>query len=127
MNELTVADLIEVHAIGVRDHGGGDPTVPYDAREHMATVLHSAGYNDGVLGYAAAILCYIARAQRFTDGNKRTAWGGCARALEVNGFSVEVGVEEAAAFVLRVVNENLEVEEIAEQLAEWLVELPDPS
>lgn len=127
MRELTVDDLIKVHTIGIRDHGGGDPTVPLDAPDHMGTVLHSASYNDGVLGYASAILCYIARAQRFTDGNKRTAWGGCVRALEVNGYTLDVGVEQAAAFVLRVANENLEVDDVAEQLADWLVELPDPS
>ena len=127
MRELTIEDLIEVHAIGIRDHGGGDPTVPYDARDHMGSVLHSASYNDGVLGYAAGVLCYIARAQRFTDGNKRTGWGGCVRALELNGYTLDVGVEEAAAYVLRVANENLEPDEIADQLAEWLVEVPEPS
>jgi hypothetical protein len=37
-----------------------------------------------------------------------------------------VGAEDAAAFVLRVANENLDPDEIAAQLAEWLIEPPDP-
>lgn len=127
MRELTVDDLIEVHEIGIRDHGGGDPTVPFDARDHMGTVLHSAAYNEGLLGYAAGILCYIARSQRFIDGNKRTAWGGCVRALELNGYTLDVAAAEAASFVLRVANANLDPRVVAEQLAEWLVELPDPA
>lgn len=125
--ELTVEDLLQVHALGIENHGGGNSSVPIDAAARMGSVLYTAAYNDGLLGYAAGILCYIARAQHFIDGSKRTAWGGCVLALERNGYTLSVGTEEAAAFVLRVTNENLEPDEVAEQLAEWLIELPDPA
>lgn len=120
--ELTVADLMEIHAIGIRDHGG-DPTVPYDAADHMSSVLYSASYRENALEYAAGILCFIARSQRFTDGNKRTAWGGCVRALEVNGYTLDVADTVAEAFVLSIAIENLDIEAIADQLANWLIEL----
>jgi prophage maintenance system killer protein len=123
MRELTVDELLELHQLGFK-HGPGNAVVPHDAPGRLSSVLYTARYyQDNVLGYAAGILCYIARAQIFIDGNKRVAFGGCVRALEVNGFTLNVGAEEAADYVLRVVNERLDVADIAEQLAEWLVEL----
>lgn len=124
MRELTVDELVEIHELAIRDHGGGDASLTVAARHAMGSVLHSASYRSNLLGYAAAILCFIARAQHFTDGNKRTAWGGCVRALEINGFTLEVEVPAAAEYVVRVANHNLGPEEVANQLADWLVELP---
>lgn len=121
MHELTVDDLMELHAKGIREHGG-IATVPVTARDRMGSVLHSASYHveSGVLAYASSILCYIARAQHFTDGNKRAAWLGCVRALEINGFYLKVETVVAVAFVDDIVINDLEVAEIAERLSAWI-------
>lgn len=126
MVELGVEDLIALHLLGIERHGGLG-TVTRAARDAMGTVLHSATYHEGLLGQAAAILCYIARAQHFTDGNKRVAWLGCTRLLEINGFYLKVTTDDAITFVHRIVTENLEVPEIADQLSQWLEELPAPT
>lgn len=55
MKELGVEDLMAQHALGI-ERWGGDGTVPRTARDAMGSVLHSALYNEGLLGYAAAIL-----------------------------------------------------------------------
>lgn len=119
MKELGVQDLMSLHALGIA-RWGGDGSVPATAPDAMGSVLHSALYNEGLLGYAAGILCYIARAQHFTDGNKRTAWLGCTRALEVNGFYLKVETPDAISLVERIVLEHLDPADVAEQLAPWL-------
>ena len=119
MKELGVEDLISLHQLGIELHGGLG-TVTQAARDAMGGVLYSASYHEGLLGYASAILCYIARAQHFTDGNKRAAWLGCVRALEINGYYLKVETEVAIEFVLRIVTDNLEPADIADQLADWL-------
>lgn len=58
-----------------------------------------------------------------TDGSKRLGWSACVRALELNGYALQVDEEEAHQFVLEVVIDNLRVADIAERLSEWLIEL----
>ena len=122
MIELTVEDLLYLHRRGIERHGGS-PIVPETAPGALSSALHSASYNEGILGYSAALLTYIAKAQHLSDGNKRLAWSACVRTLELNGFTLEVGDDDAEAFVLRIVKERLEVAEVADELANWLIEL----
>lgn len=119
MQELSVDDLIELHQLGISLHGGASD-VPATAPGAMSGVLFTATYNGGLLGYAGGILCYLARAQHFVDSNKRVAWLGCVRALEINGYYLKVETDDAIEFVKRIVLEKLDVSEVAEQLAEWL-------
>lgn len=118
MRELTVEDMLELHALGIAQHGGSG-VVPATAPDRIASILNAATYNAGILGYAAGILCYTARAQHFVDGNKRVAWLGCVRALEINGFYLRVEDAEAVSFVQRIVIENLDAPEIADTLGPW--------
>ncbi len=119
MNTLSVEEILELHREAIRKWGG-DGTLKGDTIANIGSVLYSAQYNDGLLGYAAGLLCYFARAQHFMDGSKRVGWGSCVRALEVNGYTLDVEVESAIAFVTAVVLENSPVSDIADRLATWL-------
>ena len=125
MQELTVDDLVALHQLGIELHGGLG-SLTERAYAGVGSVLHTATYHEGVLGYAAAILCYMGRAQHFLDGNKRAAWLGCVRALEINGYFLDVTTEDAISFVERLVTGNLEAPEVADQLSMWLAVLPSP-
>lgn len=122
MRELTFDEVVELHAEVVARYGG-DPTVPPHAKG-IESALYTATYQEGELGYAAAILFYIAKAQHFTDGNKRTAYAACLRALELNGYTLVVNDQVAFVFVLSVVNEKgMTISDVADCLAEWIEEL----
>jgi prophage maintenance system killer protein len=128
MREITVEELLELHRLG-HLHYGGSNIVPSDAQGRLQSVLYTARYqvldDDNVLAYAAAILAYIARAQHFVDGNKRLAWSGAMRALEVNGFSVHVAAQDAEEYIKQLIdNKDITIGEIADWLADRLVEVP---
>jgi len=131
MVELSVQELLELHRLGMQKHGGLN-RVPEEAPARLGSALFTASYQENPLGYAAALLFYIATAQHFPDGNKRLAFSACVRALEVNGLTVEVDDETGEAFVIGIVERNEShssrsaeiISDIAEQLADWLVEVP---
>ncbi|HEU4735007.1 MAG TPA: Fic family protein [Kofleriaceae bacterium] len=120
MVELSVEDILEIHKRGI-ERWGGDGRLKAETRDAVGAALYSASYHDGVIAYAAALLCYLARAQHFMDGSKRTGWGSCVRALELNGFTLDVTDESAASFVKdAVVVGRMDVADIAERISDWL-------
>jgi prophage maintenance system killer protein len=127
VKELTIDDIVEIHAIGI-EMWGGDGSLRPDTRDRVdgalgaaiaAAMYASTGEND-VLAYAAGVLTYLGRAQYFVDGNKRAAWGGCVRALETNGYTVVASTEDIISLVGSMVVERLSVEEIADRLGLWI-------
>jgi prophage maintenance system killer protein len=120
MTELSIEDILAIHRLAI-EKWGGKGGLNADTVACIGSVLHTATYNDGLIGYAAGVLCYFARAQHFPDGNKRVSWGSCVRVLELNGYTLSVDSEIAIAFVRdEIAVENLGVAEIAERISSWL-------
>ncbi|MGW7532094.1 type II toxin-antitoxin system death-on-curing family toxin [Amycolatopsis sp. NPDC054798] len=63
---------------------------------------------------AAALLCGVAKAHGFVDGNKRTGWMCCVTFLRLHSITLREEADDYADdFVVRVVDSNLEVQEVA--------------
>lgn len=77
---------------------GGDDLYP-TVFEKAASLFHSLMFNHG-----------------FIDGNKRTTIVVTARFLSLNGYELEVSQREFVDFPLRVENNHLGIDEIAEWL-----------
>jgi hypothetical protein len=67
---------------------------------------------------ASSLLRSLAENQPFTVGNKRTAWAAPMVFLEINGVSVEAGVDDVVQMMLSVAEKELDVAGIAEFLEE---------
>lgn len=126
MTALTVDELLELHRIGMERHGGLG-TIPKDAR-----VVWSQCFIQRCTGETISLdvlpRCYPISPVLSTfpmETNDSHGVLACVRALEINGFSLEVSADEAESFVYQVVTDHhLGFDEIAEKLADWLVELP---
>lgn len=68
---------------------------------------------------AAALFHSLMFNHAFADGNKRTTMTTTARFLAINGYSVEVTQKEFVEFPLRVENNRLSLEEIANWLKKY--------
>jgi len=91
-------------ALGVRDPG----------LLESALARPRSGYYETLASQAAALMQSLARNHAFLDGNKRVAFALPAAFLEVNGWILTAGAEEAEAFVVeRVIRGHAEIDEIA--------------
>ena len=71
---------------------------------------------------AAALMSSVARNHALFDGNKRTAWVLTVAFLNINGWDVEMTIDEKFDLVLAVAQGNTELDDIAATLSEHLVE-----
>lgn len=119
METITVDDVIECHAEGIRRHGFGDLSHKPETRAGVEGVVGSANYYENVLGYSAAILRGITCAQHFPNGNKRAGWIACLLALGRNGYALEADIEDVKVFIERdVIVARISIDQIANQLAD---------
>lgn len=65
---------------------------------------------------AAILLQCIAQQNPFNDGNKRTGLSASFTFLEMNGYVVEITVEEGLPFALKIANREVEFA----QIVNWL-------
>ncbi|MBI3626432.1 type II toxin-antitoxin system death-on-curing family toxin [Candidatus Uhrbacteria bacterium] len=117
MNYLRAEDILVIHSEiidqtgglhGVRDVGFlasiiNKPQTKFSGKELYA----------GKLKKAAVYLESIAKYHVFFDGNKRTSIITAARFLFINGLELAANNLELENFVLRVVTNNLSIDEIA--------------
>jgi len=88
--------LLALHggAAGLRDRGLLESAL---ARPRQ---LHAYGGNPGMIELAAAYAAGIIRNRPFMDGNKRTGFLLCALFLEINGYRLVAGEEDATEAVM---------------------------
>ena len=70
---------------------------------------------------AAALLHSLARNPPFIDGNKRIAWLATGAFYFANGQLLDAPDDPAYALVIGVATGELDVPDIAETLAQWVV------
>lgn len=118
---LTLEDLLVL----TRDLGAGpvrDPgLLDAAAARPRASVFGEDAYPSMALK-AAALLHSICCNHALADGNKRLAWLACVVFLDQNGRTVEMDDDEAFDLVMGVAEGRLDVEEIADHLADGLAE-----
>ena len=117
---LDTGDLIELarRLLGdpppVRDIG----LLAAAAARPQASAFGSDAYPD-IWVKAAALLQSVVNSHALIDGNKRLGWLATAVFLELNGASVTAALnDDVYELVMRVAQEEVPVEEIADQLRE---------
>lgn len=117
---LTPKDVLLLHNMmidaaggshGIRDHGLLESAVLRPQSSFGGQDLYP-----GVLEKAAALVHSLLMNHMFIDGNKRTAMYSCMTFLELNGYQFTAKNKEVVDFAVKIENQKLSVEEIADWL-----------
>lgn len=115
---LSLEECIRLHEEQIRRFGGSaglrDPGLL-----ESALARPRSGYYQTLFEQAAALLQSLAMNHCFVDGNKRMAMGCAFIFLDLNGFEINAGGEEAERFLIdKVIMGKAEVGEISKWLAD---------
>jgi len=120
MYQPTVVDVIRLHDRIIEVSGGlagiRDKGLLESALNKPYTDVFGIERYKNAFSKAASLAEAIALYHPFTDGNKRTAMAVADFYLYFNGIQIEFTNEEYETFILKVVNEKLQVKEIAKWL-----------
>ncbi|OGG24658.1 hypothetical protein A3A79_02430 [Candidatus Gottesmanbacteria bacterium RIFCSPLOWO2_01_FULL_43_11b] len=118
MKYLTTEDILLLHYLSIQKSGGSHglrdaglldaavhrPQATFAGEDLYPTVFDKAG-----------ALCHsLIKNHAFVDGNKRTSLLSAMTFLELNGYRFECEQEELVTFGLKIDNENISYEGIAE-------------
>jgi len=84
---LTLADLLTLHSVSIKLHGGSTGIRDLGALE-AAIYRPQTGYYDDLIAEAAALFESLAVNHPFIDGNKRVAFAATDTFLRVNGYKI---------------------------------------
>ena len=117
---LTVAVVLEIHAVAISQFGGSDG-IREMALLESAVAAPQAGfggepvYKDPV-EVAAAYLFFICRNHPFVDGNKRAALGACIVFLRLNGIEPQSDSQGWEDLTLGVASSELDRDQATKRL-----------
>lgn len=90
---LTLAEVVEIHAFQLEQHGGRpglrDPGLLESAIAVPRSTFGGELLHPTLFAMAAAYAFHIAENQPFIDGNKRAALGAALVFLDINGVDIE--------------------------------------
>ena len=120
MKYLTVEEVLYIHFHAIDRFGGlhgvRDIGVLESAVLRCQTTIFGQDAYPTLLEQAAAMLHSLVLNHPFHDGNKRTAFAAMGLFLHLNGFTLTGVHQEIENFVVRIVEEHLSVESIADWL-----------
>lgn len=128
----TPARVIDLHAKGLKAHGGREGiTEPNGPDATLGAAWNAIAYGpiqgeEPALIFAAYVLYYFATKQVFSDGNKRVAWLVMCEVLASMDLEVGVTNDEGSEMVLAIANKQQSVEQAYAWVADHVRELTTP-
>lgn len=117
---LTTEDVLLLHHLSIEKSGGSHglrDVALLDAAVHRPQATFAGDDLYPTLFDKAGALCHsLIKNHAFVDGNKRTSLLSAMTMLELNGYQFNCGQNELVAFGLKIDNENIG----AEKIAEWI-------
>jgi len=124
---ISVQRVLELHKLGIEKYGGdySEPTPDCVERSiqgsFTSALYHSdTNTNPDTLAIACFLLRNLIENHCFTDGNKRVGWSVFIDYLRRHQVGICADQDEAANFVLKIIDDHLSVREIATWAAERL-------
>jgi len=125
---LTLKDVLAIHDDQLKRYGGRagfiDENEVKSATAQPQAKMFGQYLHPDIAMMAAAHLFHFAASQGFADGNKRTGAATAAEFLARNGYMLSCGWEELYEVTMRVSNNLIEKEEIADWILDRLVPIP---
>lgn len=101
---LTIEEVLEIHAWQVEEFGGDRAVLDRRLLESAVAMPQQAFggryVHEDLASMAAAYLFHLVKNHPFADGNKRTGMHAALVFLELNGFELELPVDEAERITL---------------------------
>jgi death-on-curing protein len=120
MNYVSAKDVLVIHARIIDETGGSqgvrDVGLLESAVGAVSQTFDGEDLHEGVFLKGAVLLKKLTSNHAFVDGNKRTAFTAATRFLYINDYKLAAKNNELVAFMVRVVEESLETETIADWL-----------
>jgi death-on-curing protein len=114
---ITVRQILTLHEFEIKKYGGSsgirDIGMLKSAIGRPFATFNGEDLYSDIYTKSAALIQSIAKNHPFVDGNKRTSFVTAAVFLRLNRYLFEVPQKEVVDYILRVVNENLSVDEIS--------------
>jgi death-on-curing protein len=114
---LTLDEVLEIHAYQIQHFGGTDAILDLAKLESViAQPRQSFGgqrIHEDLAAMAAAYLFYITQSHPFADGNKRTGTHAALTFLGINGYDLNVPVDEMEQLVLGVATGQVTKDQVA--------------
>ena len=127
INYITLDILLAIHDSMIEKYGGShgirDLGLIESALARPQASFDGVDLYPTILDKAAALFHSLMFNHAFVDGNKRTTITTTALFLSVNGYELAASDEEFVAFPLRVENNHLSIEEIADWLSKYTTKL----
>ena len=125
MEYVSYEDVVNIHDIALRKHGGSagirdDGALISCVEQPQQTFFGQDLYP--TIATKAAVLCYfLVENHPFVDANKRTAYVSMEYFLTLNGYELNVSVDEAEAVILRVASAQMTQEEFLNWVQDHIV------
>jgi len=97
--QITVQEIIEIHADIIRDFGGASGIRDSATLDY---IIYQVNRTRNILRKSAIILYGIAADHPFIDGNKRTAFVAADNLIRDKGYQINATDEEVVSFMLEV-------------------------
>lgn len=118
MKYLSAEDILQIHSMIIDETGGLHGVRDYHAILSLENTLKQKVFGKElyptIFLKAAVYTRNLIMSHSFVDGNKRTGMTAAAVFLENNGYIITAKKGEIEKFALRVINEKLGLEEIAD-------------
>ena len=115
---LTLDEVLRLHAFQVEQFGGDGQVLDLRLLESAVAMPQQAFggrfLHESLAEMAAAYLFHIVRNHAFADGNKRTGMHAAIVFLELNGYELDLPVDEAETLTLAVAEGKVEKKVVAE-------------
>lgn len=119
---LTETEILAIHSLIIEEttgsHGVRDLGLLQSAVMRPQMTVGGVDAFKDVFEKTAVYIDSIAKNHFFVDGNKRTAFTAGSRFLYVNGYNLQISEGEIVAFMLRIIEERLDIKAIAQWLRE---------
>lgn len=120
MKIITLRQILLLHELEIERHDGSSGLRDVGMlQSEIGRPFATFGGNDlypDIFIKAATLIQSIVKNHPFLDGNKRTAFVSAVSFLEINGYDFSIASKKAVAYLIRVANENLTVD----QISSWL-------
>lgn len=113
---LTLDEVLQLHTYQIAEHGGSDVVLDMGKIE-SAIAQPRQGFggqfvHDSLEAMAAAYLYHLVQNHGFEDGNKRTGMHAALVFLGMNGYDLDVPVDEAEDLTVRVAKGEAKKDEV---------------
>lgn len=123
MKLLTLEQLLQLHALVVRETGGSEGLRDLGRLESAIATQTQNVFGEELyttrIEKAAALIRNIIADHPFTDGNKRTAMLAGLTFLKINKIGTYIAKGELENFAVAIATNKLDVKAISHQLTRW--------